>query len=164
MMSTAVPVAQGAGNDEAIAARKRAMALLAHALAPEMAEPIERFWPSCAARDLKPVETGLVMLRGRIGGDGAPFNVGEATVTRAIVELPSGERGYAHILGRDAGRARLAAIVDALWQRPDARADVEAAVLAPIAARVAAEKAKTRAETAATRVDFFTLVRGEDDA
>ena len=104
------------------------------------------------------------MLRGRIGGDGAPFNVGEATVTRAVVELPGGERGYAHILGRDATRARLAAIIDALWQRPQARADVEKAILAPIAARIAAEKATSRAETAATRVDFFTLVRGEDGA
>ncbi len=163
-MPTAVPIAQGAGNDEAISARKRAMALLARALESEMAEPLERFWPSCEARDLKPVETGLVMLRGRIGGDGAPFNVGEATVTRAIVELPSGERGYAHILGRDASRARLAAVVDALWQKPEARADVQKTILAPIAARIAAETAKTRAETAATRVDFFTLVRGEDGA
>jgi alpha-D-ribose 1-methylphosphonate 5-triphosphate synthase subunit PhnG len=163
-MSTAIPIARGAADGEAIAARKRAMALLARAREPEMAEPIARFWPRHAARDLKPVETGLVMLRGRIGGDGAPFNVGEATMTRAIVELPSGERGYAHILGRDAGRARLAAIVDALWQRPEARADVEEAILAPIAARIAAETATTRAEAAATRVDFFTLVRGEDDA
>ncbi len=163
-MSTAVPIAQTAGNDEAIAARRRAMALLAHALAAEMAEPIARLSPNHAARDLKPVETGLVMLRGRIGGDGAPFNVGEATVTRAIVELPSGERGYAHILGRDAGRARLAAIVDALWQRPEARADIEETILAPVAAPIAAETATSRAETAATRVDFFTVVRGEDDA
>ena len=163
-MPIADPVAEQARDDGAIAARQRAMALLARALAPEMAEPVERIWPSCAARDLKPVETGLVMLRGRIGGDGAPFNVGEATVTRAVVELPSGERGYAHVLGRDVGRARLAAVVDALWQKPEARADVEAAILAPVAARIAAEKAKTRAETAATRVDFFTLVRGEDGA
>ena len=163
-MSTAVPVAQRAGDDEAIAARKRAMALLARALAPEMAEPIARLWPRHAARDLKPVETGLVMLRGRIGGDGAPFNVGEATVTRAIVELPERRtRLRAHPRPRRE-RARLAAIVDALWQRPEARADIEEAILAPIAARVAAEKAKSRAETAATRVDFFTLVRGEDDA
>jgi alpha-D-ribose 1-methylphosphonate 5-triphosphate synthase subunit PhnG len=163
-MSTAVPVAQRARDDEAIAARKRALALLARALEPEMAEPIERFWPRHGARDLKPVETGLVMLRGRVGGDGAPFNVGEATVTRAVVELPSGERGYAQILGRDARRARLAATVDALWQRPEARAEIEETILAPVAARVAAEKAKSRAETAATRVDFFTVVRGEDDA
>ncbi len=161
-MPTADPVAQRAADDVTIRARKRAMALLARATTPEMAEPIGRFWPGCAARDLKPIETGLVMLRGRVGGDGAPFNVGEATVTRAVVELPSGERGYAHILGRDGGRARLAAIVDALWQKSEARADVEKAILAPIAARLAAEKAKTCAETAATRVDFFTLVRGED--
>jgi alpha-D-ribose 1-methylphosphonate 5-triphosphate synthase subunit PhnG len=104
------------------------------------------------------------MLRGRIGGDGAPFNLGEATVTRAVVELPTGERGFAHILGRDAEKARLAAIADALWQREPARAEIEAAILAPIEARLAAETAKMRAETAATRVDFFTLVRGEDAA
>jgi alpha-D-ribose 1-methylphosphonate 5-triphosphate synthase subunit PhnG len=163
-MPIAGTVAQGAGEDDAIAARKRAMALLARARAAEMAEPIERLWPRHQARDLKPVESGLVMLRGRIGGDGAPFNVGEATVTRAVVELPSGERGYAHILGRDEDRARLAAIVDALWQKPEARADIETAILKRVAARIAAEKAKTRAETAATRVDFFTLVRGEDSA
>ena len=148
----------------AVADRKRAMGLLARATAPELAEPLDRLWPACGARDLKPVESGLVMLRGRIGGDGAPFNVGEATVTRAVVELPSGERGYGHILGRDAARARLAAIADALWQRPGAREAIESAILAPIAARLAAETAKTRAETAATRVDFFTLVRGEDSA
>lgn len=156
--------ANSSDDAQATVARKHAMGLLARATAAELAQPIERLWPGCAARDLKPVETGLVMLRGRVGGDGAPFNVGEATVTRAVVELPSGERGYGHILGRDAARARLAAIADALWQNPQARADVESAILAPVAARLAAETAKTRAETAATRVDFFTLVRGEDSA
>ena len=106
-----------------IAARRRAMGLArARARLSELAEPLTRRLADHGARDLKPVETGLVMLRGRAGGDGAPFNLGEATVTRAIVELPSGERGYAHILGRDAERARLAAIFDALWQEPDRRA------------------------------------------
>ena len=151
-------------SNEEVAARQRAMGLFARARLGELGEPIARRWPEHGARDLKPVETGLVMLRGRAGGDGAPFNVGEATVTRAIVELPSGERGYGHILGRDAERARLAAILDALWQRADQRAEVEAEALAPIAARLAAERAKTDAETAATRVNFFTLVRGEDSA
>jgi alpha-D-ribose 1-methylphosphonate 5-triphosphate synthase subunit PhnG len=102
------------------------------------------------------------MLRGRAGGDGAPFNLGEATVTRAVVELPSGERGYAHILGRDLQRARLAAIFDALWQQPRQREAVEERVLAPVAARLEAARAKASAEIAATRVDFFTLKRGED--
>jgi len=146
-----------------IAARRRAMALVARARHAELAA-IEERWPDHGARDLRPVESGLVMLRGRIGGDGAPFNLGEATVTRAVVELPTGERGFAHILGRDADKARLAAIADALWLRQTSRGDVETVVLAPIAERLAAEAAKTRAETAATRVDFFTLVRGEDAA
>jgi alpha-D-ribose 1-methylphosphonate 5-triphosphate synthase subunit PhnG len=145
------------------AARRRAMALVARARRAELA-PIAECWPDHGARELKPTESGLVMLRGRIGGDGAPFNLGEATVTRAIVELPTGERGFACILGRDAEKAQLAAIVDALWLRQASRGDVETVILAPIAERLAAEAAKTRAEAAATRVDFFTLVRGEDAA
>jgi alpha-D-ribose 1-methylphosphonate 5-triphosphate synthase subunit PhnG len=145
-----------------VATRRRAMALLARARRYELAESIAKRWPDHGARDLKPVESGLVMLRGRIGGDGAPFNLGEATVTRAVVELPTGERGFAHVLGRDAEKARLAAVADALWQRE--AGDVETTILAPIAERLVAEAAQTRAETAATRVDFFTLVRGEDAA
>jgi alpha-D-ribose 1-methylphosphonate 5-triphosphate synthase subunit PhnG len=146
------------------AARKRAMGLFARASLSELADPVEAHWPAHGARELKPVETGLVMLRGRAGGDGAPFNLGEATATRAIVELPTGERGWGHVLGRDAARAKLAAIIDALWQRAELRPDVESKVLAPIAARLAAARAKAAAETAATKVDFFTLVRGEDGA
>ena len=147
-----------------ISARRRVMALLSGAAVGELVEPLARLWPGHGARDLKPVETGLVMLRGRAGGDGAPFNLGEATVTRSVVELPGGERGYGHVLGRDAERARSAAILDALWLRRESREAVEAHVLFPIAARIAAERARSEAETAATRVDFFTLVRGEEDA
>lgn len=149
--------------EDDIVARRRAMGLLARASASELEEPLARRWADHGARDLKPVETGLVMLRGRAGGDGAPFNLGEATVTRAVVELPSGERGYAHVLGRDAQRARLAAIFDALWQKARERETVEKRVLAPIAARLAAARAEASAEVAATRVDFFTLRRGEDE-
>jgi alpha-D-ribose 1-methylphosphonate 5-triphosphate synthase subunit PhnG len=151
-------------SNSEISERRRAMGLLARAVLPELADPIARLWPNHGARDLKPVETGLVMLRGRAGGDGAPFNLGEATVTRAVVELPGGERGYGHILGRDAERARFAAVVDALWQTQESRKTVETCVLGPIAQRLAAERATADAETAATRVDFFTLVRGEDEA
>jgi alpha-D-ribose 1-methylphosphonate 5-triphosphate synthase subunit PhnG len=145
------------------AARRRAMGLLARARSGELAGPLAERFADHGAKDLKQVETGLVMLRGRAGGDGAPFNLGEATVTRAVVELPGGERGYAHVLGRDAERAQLAAIFDALWQKPHQRQLVETCVLGPIAARLEAESARTSAEVAATRVDFFTLRRGEDE-
>ncbi|WP_245443019.1 phosphonate C-P lyase system protein PhnG [Methylobacterium terrae] len=111
--------------------------------------------------DLRPPETGLVMTRGRIGGDGRPFNLGEATVTRAAVRLPGGETGFAYHLGRDRAKARLAATLDALWQVRERRAAVEAA-LAPVAARRAQERAAQARRIAATRVNFFTMARGED--
>jgi alpha-D-ribose 1-methylphosphonate 5-triphosphate synthase subunit PhnG len=112
--------------------------------------------------ELRAPETGLVMLRGRIGGDGAPFNLGEASVTRAAVQIESGEVGIAYILGRDEKKARLSAICDALWQSKRYRGVVEQRVLGPIRTRLDAERDRERAKTAATRVDFFTLVRGED--
>ena len=149
--------------EDPLALRRRAMSLLARAWPSELKGPLAQCWADHGARDLKPAETGLVMLRGRAGGDGAPFNLGEATVTRAVVELPGGERGYAYILSRDAERARLAAIFDALWQKAAERRAVEERVLKPIAARLQAARAKASAEIAATRVDFFTLKRGEDE-
>jgi alpha-D-ribose 1-methylphosphonate 5-triphosphate synthase subunit PhnG len=140
------------------------MAALAKAEPEELAGPIGRHWPGLDIRDLRAPEIGLVMLRGRIGGDGSAFNVGEATVTRAVVELPGGFRGFGQRLGRQPIAARLAAVVDALWQDDNERERVEAAIIAPIRRRLAAEQARTKAETAATKVDFFTLVRGDPDA
>lgn len=107
-------------------------------------------------------EVGFVMLRGRAGGGGAAFNLGEASVVRATVKLGSGEVGHAVVLGRDAEHARRAAHLDALWQRPDWRGRVEAEVLRPARAAEAEGALKRAEETEATRVDFFTLVRGED--
>lgn len=119
--------------------------------------------PSCPqATDLRAPEQGLVMLRGRIGGGGQAFNLGEATVTRAVVTLSSGVNGYAYLLGRCPRRAKLAAIVDALVQDGHHLQVLERALVAPVEARRSAERLRTQEETAATRVDFFTLVRGED--
>jgi alpha-D-ribose 1-methylphosphonate 5-triphosphate synthase subunit PhnG len=110
--------------------------------------------------ELRTAENGLVMLRGRAGGDGAPFNLGEATVTRAAVRLVSGEVGFAYVLGRDAGKAKLIAICDGMIQS-DARARVLDTVVEPLERAMIAQRQQTDAETAATKVNFFTLVRGE---
>jgi alpha-D-ribose 1-methylphosphonate 5-triphosphate synthase subunit PhnG len=112
--------------------------------------------------ELRPPQTGLVMVRGRIGGGGSLFNLGEATVTRAVVRLHSGAVGYSYLLGRSLQRARLAAVIDALGQDAANRERLDKALIAPVRARRAEERAAVRAETAATRVDFVTLVRGED--
>jgi len=144
------------------AERKAAMATLAQS----SGDDIVRLWNEAGlpsqAELLRGPETGLVTLRGRIGGGGAPFNVGEATVTRATVRLPSGQVGHCYALGRDKQKAKLAAIADALWQDPARRAEVETRLIAPLRLALTTAQEKRRAETAATKVDFFTMVRGED--
>ena len=114
------------------------------------------------AETMRGPETGLVTVRGRIGGGGAVFNTGEATVTRATVRLPSGQIGHAFALGRDKEKVRLAAILDALWCNEETRPTVEEMIVQPVVNQVAQADARKQAETAATRVDFFTMVRGED--
>jgi alpha-D-ribose 1-methylphosphonate 5-triphosphate synthase subunit PhnG len=144
------------------AERKAVMATLAQASGSD----IVRLWSEAGltseAELLRGPETGLVTVRGRIGGGGAPFNVGEATVTRATVRLPSGQVGHSYSLGRDKQKARLAAIADALWQDPAHRDAVQAKLVAPLRDAQGKAREKRRAETAATKVDFFTMVRGED--
>src|SRR4051812_17321791 len=136
------------------------MAVLAHAEAGEIAARL-RALALPAHQDLRAPENGLVMLRGRVGGDGAPFNLGEATVSRAAVRLDSGEIGFGYTLGRDRDKARMIALCDALIQTADHADAVEAKVLAPLRERIVAKCDRKAAETAATRVDFYTMVRGE---
>ena len=142
------------------ARRQEAMGVLGHCPTAEIA----RHFDDIAVpghKQLRAPENGLVMLRGRIGGDGAPFNLGEATVSRAAVRLNSGEVGFGYTLGRDGAKAQLIALCDALLQTSQFADTIEAKVLTPLRARVLAERKRKAAETAATKVDFYTLVRGE---
>ncbi|MFN3546721.1 MAG: phosphonate C-P lyase system protein PhnG [Mesorhizobium sp.] len=149
-------------EQEVNARRKSAMAAMAAAPAEDLLALWREAGITVDAKPLRGPETGLVTLRGRMGGGGAPFNFGEATVTRATVRLATGEIGHAYALGRDREKARISATIDALWQRADMRAAVEERIIAPLTARAAKADAQRRAETAATRVDFFTMVRGDD--
>ena len=147
-------------GQRSVAQRKAAMAVLAGSTASDIATCLQTIdLPDY--EDLREAENGLVMLRGRIGGDGAPFNLGEATVSRAAVRLASGEIGFGYTLGRDRDKARMIALCDALVQSGTFADDVEARVIAPLRAAVMARRDRKAAETAATRVDFYTMVRGE---
>jgi alpha-D-ribose 1-methylphosphonate 5-triphosphate synthase subunit PhnG len=151
--------APAASEDELTALRRRAMAVLADSPADDIAERMSALdVPPC--EELRTPENGLVMLRGRVGGDGAPFNLGEATVTRAAVRIAGGEVGFAYVLGRDTRKARMIAICDAMVQSAD-RARVIDVVVAPLERALHERRQHQEAETAATRVNFFTLVRGE---
>ena len=110
---------------------------------------------------LRAPELGSVMIRGRAGATGAPFNLGEMTVTRCVVQLATGEVGHANVAGRDKAHATRAALVDALMQTA-AALGTQTTVLTPLAEDEAARKYTRAARAAATKVDFFTLVRGED--
>ncbi|MFT6684579.1 MAG: alpha-D-ribose 1-methylphosphonate 5-triphosphate synthase subunit PhnG [Loktanella salsilacus] len=101
------------------------------------------------------------MVQGRAGGTGNAFNLGEMTVTRCSLQLPCGTVGHGYVQGRSKADARAAAVVDALLQT-DYTNRVHAAVTAPLAAEAAARQKSRAAKAAATRVEFFTLVRGED--
>ncbi|MEL7204677.1 MAG: phosphonate C-P lyase system protein PhnG, partial [Pseudomonadota bacterium] len=110
---------------------------------------------------LRAPEIGGVMVRGRTGATGAPFNLGEMTVTRCSLKLPGGEVGHGYVQGRDKDHATRAALVDAHMQTAQSEA-IRRGVLDPLEETMRAT-AETRArKAAATKVDFFTLVRGED--
>lgn len=151
---------QGADPAATQAQRQAAMAVLAHSEAAAISGRLGAI-ALPAHEDLREAENGLVIVRGRIGGDGAPFNLGEATVSRAAVRLATGEVGFGYTLGRDAAKARMIALCDAMVQSDEFAAAVEIHVIAPLRADLVAKRDRKAAETAATRVDFYTLVRGE---
>ncbi|MCW2239974.1 phosphonate C-P lyase system protein PhnG [Azospirillum canadense] len=145
--------------------RRRWMGVLAKAAPEEIAAVWSGLSPVPAYDLLRRPETGLVMVRGRIGGDGAPFNLGEMTVTRCSIRLAGSLAGdlvgHAWVAGRRHDHAERAAVLDALMQDPARRPAVEPAI-ARMASRQAAHRAEDARKAAATRVDFFTMVRGEN--
>ncbi len=136
-------------------ARQRWMATLARASADELTARAEGLLPTYTR--LRGPELGLVMLQGRAGGTGQPFNLGEATVSRCTIRTEAGLLGHAYCLGRDLRRAELAAALDAALQDPAAHDAVQRAVIAPLAATQAEAAATTARRAAATQVQFFTM-------
>lgn len=111
---------------------------------------------------LRRPETGLVMLRGRQGGTGSPFNIGEATLTRCSIRLGDGRVGHAFVMGRSHDHALSAAVCDALLQGPE-NARLTQEVITPLAHERAERERQMALKNAATKVDFFTMVRGDVD-
>lgn len=107
-------------------------------------------------------EIGTVMVQGRTGGTGTAFNLGEVTVTRCTLRLEDGRVGHAYVQGRDRSHATRAAAIDALMQGPEAET-IRMSVLTPLADAEDNARRARASKAAATRVDFFTLVRGEDE-
>jgi alpha-D-ribose 1-methylphosphonate 5-triphosphate synthase subunit PhnG len=140
--------------------RRRWLAVLARA----ETDQLEACWAETGHPPitlLRHPEAGLVMARGRAGGTGQRFNLGEITVTRCAVQGADGHIGHGYVAGRDKRKAELVASFDALLQAPDRRAALLARVVEPLATAQAATRSATARKAAATRVEFFTMVRGE---
>lgn len=137
--------------------RRRWVGVLARADA-AMVQRLARSWGPAPAYDLlRGPEVGLVMVRARAGGTGAPFNLGEMTATRCSVRLTDGTLGHACIGGRDTAHCETAAWLDALLQDDAHRERLMAAVIAPLEQAAAERRALAAGKAAATRVEFFTL-------
>ena len=133
------------------------MAVLARAGADEISALLKDLPALPGYRRLRGPDTGLVMLRGRAGGAGAAFNLGEMTVTRCTIRTDDGLTGHAYAAGRDARQAELAALLDAMLQDPARHDAVRDAVITPLASAQQRRRDRDARKAAATRVDFFTM-------
>ena len=141
--------------------RARWMSILAKAPAPELAASVRKFGELPSYLWLRKPETGLAMVRARTGGSGSQFNLGEMSVTRCALRLATGETGVAYVAGRDQHHAEWAAIFDALMQG-EHRHVVEENIIKPLELFLQQKRQQLQAEAQATRVEFMTMVRGED--
>jgi len=137
--------------------RRHWMSVLARAPADAIETGLSSHAPLPVWTRVRGPEVGLAMVRGRAGGAGAPFNLGEMTVTRCTVRLDSGVAGHAYIAGRDDRRAELAAVADALLQDPVSGVILRNSLIPPLEAASAAARRDGAEKAAATKVDFFAM-------
>lgn len=119
-------------------------------------------WAETERTWLRRPETGLVMVQGRTGGTGTRFNLGEMSATRCTIRLTAcGSTGVGWVSGRSAKHAEFIALADALLQSPAHCEEVRAKVIEPLIATRQAALEAAAALAASTRVEFFTMTRGE---
>lgn len=157
-MTTANAFAGAAGTHPDLTARQHWMSVLARA----DLDALESYWQNLTQRPgyrcLRKPEIGLAMVRGRAGGTGAPFNLGEVTLTRCVVELTAGAQGFGYVSGRSRRHAELAALFDGLMQEDGDHHGP--ALIQPLHRQWLAQREQTSRKAAATKVNFMTMVRG----
>jgi alpha-D-ribose 1-methylphosphonate 5-triphosphate synthase subunit PhnG len=148
--------------DRLARARREWMGVLARAGTDRLEAAYARLDPEPRFEHLRPPEVGMAMVRARAEARGQRFNLGEMTMCRCSVRLADGSVGHGFVAGRDRRHAELAALFDALFQDPESGPALRRAVIDPLSAFLAEGRRRRAAKTAATRVNFFTMVRGQD--
>ena len=137
------------------------MAVLAKSSPDDLEKAREKLESPPSFRYLKKPEVGLVMIRARAGGTGPRFNLGEMSVTRCTIQVEDGAIGCAYVAGRCPAHAEAAALFDALLQDPLQHPFIMAEIIGPLEAILKEKRDRETGKAAATRVEFFTMVRGE---
>jgi alpha-D-ribose 1-methylphosphonate 5-triphosphate synthase subunit PhnG len=145
---------------QSIDARRSWLAVLARAGRATLEEAVADLSPRPRWHVVKPAEAGLAMVRGRAGGTGQQFNIGEMSVARCVVQVEGGAVGVGYVAGRDKRKAELVAVLDALLQDGSFAERLRHDVVAPLARSQTAARQQLLSKAAATKVDFFTMVRG----
>lgn len=139
--------------------RKRWMSILAKA----SYEDLRSLWQNLPDKPswtrVRPPEIGMVLVRGRMGGTGNRFNLGEMTMTRCSIGLESGVLGHGYVSGRNKEHAEIAAVIDALMQREERAEAVEHSIIKPLELRHQQSRDTASRKAAATKVEFFTVAR-----
>ena len=143
------------------APRQAWLATLARASVAQLESAIPPAVDLPALQHVRPAEVGMVMLRGRVGGTGNPFNLGEASVVRCAVRLGDGPLGVGYVLGRNKRQAELVALFDALLQDPQHHDRLHGLLIEPLATAQANARTQQQRAVADSKVEFFTFVRGE---
>lgn len=144
-----------------LAERKTLLSVLSRS----SAEDIEQRWNNLDLQPqftlLKPPEIGMVMVKARTGGNGSAFNMGEMTVTRTVLQLASNELGYGYTAGRDKEKSLHIALIDACYQCDAWRDRIHTDLLQPLSEQLQVVEQQHTEQVDRTKVNFFTMVRGE---
>ncbi len=138
------------------------MRLLALAKQEDVSRFMRPFADTLQYSFLRKPESGLVMVEGKTGS--TRFNLGEMLITRCAVALleAQGCHGYAWVAGNSPEHAALAALCDAMMQLAEYNKIFSEQFFPFLICKEKERNAARVKEVAPTRVEFFTLVRGED--
>ncbi len=168
-----IPCSENQISQRQYSQRQQWMAVLAKASPEALAQLIRSLPPVPTYRFLRSPETGLTMVRGRAGSTGQVFNLGEMTLTRCVVQLDDDDlnggddapgepiTGFGYVGGRSHRHAELAALCDALLQHPTWHNTIQMHIIKPLQTQAQQHRDTQQRQTEATRVNFFTLARGE---
>ena len=131
---------------------------------------IQSYWQALSISPryslLKAPEVGMTMVRAKTGGTGQAFNMGEMTVTRTVIRLndinaQNDVIGFGYTAGRNTQKSELIAVIDACFQLSEYAASITKLLLQPLQQLRQQQKNQQTAQVSATKVNFFTMVRGE---